>query len=311
VAAPQNPLAPGLPPAAPPSASIATATVPTAQAAPAAIPLSKGLASLAVPAPAAASPVLPVIVLSGPAAPPPIISLPGAAAAPAQPGLDLGRIALDTDEPVAPQPRPRPRRRGRRHWVGILVFGAVLAGLIGIGIVAAPRVLELLKRLQGHEAADAVWVRHSPADAKFKFSLTVRRRDWEENKEARADLVAFVALRRADPDVGLAIAAKDFAPQEPGDAAMEKEAIERLDRYFQNALAKDALPGTEELAGRRARRLPFEGKRDGVPCQGICYLFSNRGIGYWVFVWARTRDIALEQLKVLQSEKGNGLVVED
>jgi hypothetical protein len=173
-----------------------------------------------------------------------------------------------------------------------------------------PEIGELIDSLGGEKTdGDAVWIPYSPEDARFSFRLTVPKRDWKESEDARAGLNAFVALTRSDPEVWLAVAAKDFAGRQAGPGEMQENAVDRLKAYFQAGVECELRPGMEELAGQPARTLVFKGERDNVVRHGACYMLQCRGIGYWVFVWANSVEIARKQLADLQKEQGKGFVL--
>src|SRR5262249_53661749 len=128
--------------------------------------------------------------------------------------------------------------------------------------------------------------------------LTLPGDTWATDTATRKDLGATVALKRRD-HVWLAVAAQDYGTKPPPDAELLREARERLKNHFRDNLeTKAAQPG--QLAGLPAQRLEFRGQRNQVASHGECWLLSQQGIGYWVFVWSDELEKARHALAELQ-----------
>jgi hypothetical protein len=231
-----------------------------------------------------------------------------AASTPPPPGLELGPITFET-EPATPSVRRRRPRAQQRGWIAYTLWAALAGGVIVLGVLAVPWIGEVIEKLRGNKTDDTAWVPYFPAETKYNFRLTVRQSEWKESEEAQKGLRAFVGLTRTNPDVWLAVAAEDFGKRNARDAEMEKGAVDRLGEFFKDRLEWEPQAGTAELAGQPSQILVFQGDRDRVVFHGECRMVSYRGIGYWVFVWAKTLEIAEKHLDDLQDNKARGFVL--
>ncbi len=121
---------------------------------------------------------------------------------------------------------------------------------------------------------------------------------WKLDDKLRLFGVAqLLAMRRAEPNAWMVLAARDYQKRAPRDGEMVEEAVNRLGAYFQG-LEWELRPD-EDWAGRRAQHLTFQGDVNHVVMSGDCLLFTDKGLGYWLTTWApaSTADLSREDLR--------------
>jgi hypothetical protein len=228
------------------------------------------------PAGAATQPPGVAIPLAHPVEPAP--SKPVAPAAPASP------FAVS----LAPDPASDGSRRYRRRWRGwekFVALGLLLAGVAAGGYVAWPWLRQQFHR---DEAARPKGQEHVSREFNYRFVIPP---GWESDSSLKAPLRAnCLTLRRTNPNAWLALAAQDYKTNNPRDATVRYQAVERLDGYFKN-LEYDAKPDTQ-LDGRPAQRLVFQGEVNEVRMSGECFVVVNKGIAYWLMLWAPAEQVA-------------------
>jgi hypothetical protein len=239
---------------------------------------------------------------------------PGTVVAPSAAPAAVAAPAADEDF-VVESPLARPRRQQSSPLGGILMTASLLVIVVGLlvgGFLAfrgRPARDPAAAAVSGGGSSDEVihgviWNYLRVQEKAFR--LTLPRATWSADAAVKKGLNAAVALHR-DKQVWLAVAAQDHGSQTPPDAELLREAKERLKNLFRDNLETGATkPG--QLAGHAAQRLEFRGTRNQVAGQGECYLFSQHGIGYWVFVWSDQLEKAQQALAELQRD-GKGFAV--
>jgi hypothetical protein len=115
-----------------------------------------------------------------------------------------------------------------------------------------------------------------------------------------------VALARRDSSgqsaAWLAVLARDFGFHRPREAALTKEAIDRLENVFGETLELAEKTQATEFAGQRARALEFTGTFKQVVWQGEMLMMTRHGLGVWAVIAAPT----LAEAQQITSELGDG-----
>jgi hypothetical protein len=152
-------------------------------------------------------------------------------------------------------------------------------------------------------------VRNLSQKSELAFRLHLPKDVWKPATDLKQNLGAVVAVRRAEPEVWLAVAVRDFGSRKPRDAELLAEALDRLGNHFGDRVAFGPKPEASELAGQPAQRLEFKGTHNSVTWRGECHMLGYQGLGYWLFVAASELATAQQQLTDLHKEPGQGLVL--
>src|SRR5262245_25093569 len=235
--------------------------------------------------------VLPEDVVTASAAPPVVAPSPPAFADAANSGPLI-------------RPRYRPRGWGWPAYVG-LGGGLLLA-------VAAVVVIVILSRRKGVDPDDGRGTEKKPPPARViegyvrsgtkeekVVRLTIGDKPWDHETNLRKGFDAVVALQRKDAKAWLGVVVRDYG-RRPRDAELIAAAKERLEDVFDNSLELGDEVQKVELAGEPAQRIIFKGKLESAVCRGECYLLSQRGLGYWVYLIAPTADAVRKEIAELQ-----------
>jgi hypothetical protein len=103
-------------------------------------------------------------------------------------------------------------------------------------------------------------------------------------------LNARLVLERDQPRSWLALLVEDYQDEDPTDAVLHDTIVRRLGSYFSKEnLESDEGPQTT-MAGHAARQIVFRGEIDNHSMNGICAMFSERGLAYWLAMWVPAAD---------------------
>jgi hypothetical protein len=240
-----------------------------------------GPAAAAVPAPVAAP------VRNGPTAPasvrvPPAVA-PAVPMAQAVASVPLARpvtpVEDTSDNPfTSPTPVVPRRTKGRKPSSGgrpLVLIGILVVAVAGLAVGA----YFIWKQTENVEAPGDF---HESKMYNYRFALP--RKDWQDDKKAKLDLDANLALHRADPNSWLAIITRDYKKRSPRPAELQDEIRGRLEKYFQE-LEWEEKPDAK-LAGQTAKQLEFAGLVNQVRMSGTVLMLTRHGYGYWVLTWA-------------------------
>jgi hypothetical protein len=272
--------------------------------------------------------------------PPPIP--PSAAVTAAQPEI-LPDTVLPEDAVLAPAAAVRPVSQAAPPTSGVpdaghagpLIraryqprgWGGLTYAFVGGGVllaIAAVIVLVILSQRKGADPDDGKratekkpppgrvidgYLRSAAKEEKV-VRLTLTDKSWEHETNLRKGFDAVLALQRKDTKTWLGIAVKDYGNSRPRDAELIAAAKERLEDVFDNSLELGDATQKVELAGQPAQRIVFKGKLESAFRHGQCYMFSQRGLGYWLYVIAPTADAARKEVAELQEANALALVDE-
>jgi len=278
-----------------------------------AAPVSQGQPSLpvAVPIKSVASAVLAAAPASTPSASVAVFD------GPAQPSPTAGAFDVRSSEgePLLRSIVRRPRRR----WTRVLVpFNAIIVavGIVGGGIWA---ISTYFLPQQVKPPTKDVWnvqveVRNQKNAMEKACRVILPKKSWSTDTELRQGLAVATAFRFKDPDDSArtywcAIHAKDYGYYRPRDAELLRVGIDCLDKHFGETLETEAKIEPAKLGKVDVQRLTFKGRVTSVIWWGDMYVFTQHGIGYWLFIAAPTRDEAREGFKEFQGDT-KGLVLE-
>jgi hypothetical protein len=243
--------------------------------------------------------VAPVAPLVAPLVAPPV----AAPVAPASPASGFADAMANTGPLIRPRYRP-----GGWGWPAYLgLGGGVLLA------VAAVFLVVILSRRRGVDPDDGKGTEKKPPPARViegyvrsgtkeekVVRLTIGDKPWEHETNLRKGFDAVVALQRKDAKAWLGIVVKDYGGTRPRDAELIAAAKERLEDVFDNSLELGDEVQKVELAGEPAQRIVFKGKLESAVCRGECYMLSQRGLGYWLYLIAPTADAVRKELAELQ-----------
>lgn len=270
----------------------ATPTVPA--------PIARPVAAKAAPAPPLS---VPRAVSAIPVAPIAVRDKPVDVQLPANDAI----VSLVLGETLLQRRKPAPRR-------AIIIVLSVLIGLGAFAPVIYFALRHWLERSPDGTSSGPVQiidgvVRNASQKNEVAFRLALPKDIWKPAATLKQNLQAVVAVQRSEPDVWLAVLARDYGTRKPRDAELVSEAMERLVGHFGDLVAFGAKPEVTELAGQRAQRLEFKGTFNSVWWRGECQMFSHQGLGYWLFIAAPDLATAQKELAELQRENGRGLVL--
>lgn len=216
---------------------------------------------------------------AAPGAPPDGLA-PAAAAPEAAVAIDP-LASIDVGEEVLP-----PGRRRRRDPFRTLIIGAMWVVAIILAVVAYPRLVAMLRHrpAAGEPSKDDGGHERGYHSRALNWSLATPPREWKQDVDLLARLGANVVLRRSGPAAYLAIAARTFKSDPLGEAEVMDEAAERLGHCLLDLESESR--GKAEWAGRVGQRFVFQGKMEGEPVSGECYVLADGQVGYWLAAWA-------------------------
>ncbi len=297
--------APVAPPVTPPKLGIPVGR-PAPPARPA-TPIAQPAAPPTAPptAPLVAQPVRPAV---SPVQPPAILQDHGAE------GLTSG-AASDVELVDKAEPLVRPRAPRKFRSVKPFVVGGVILALAAGAVLVVYLNRDLIFHFGSSQSAGQDEVINgeifNARNAKEKVvRLVMSRGAWKQDNPIRSGLKAIVAIRRTEPDVWVAVAAKDYGPEKPRNAELLKEAKERLENHFGETLELSEKAEDKDFAGQRVLRLEFKGETKQVAWHGECLMLPHHGIGYWFFIAAPTLEEAQQELLEVQKDK-RGFVLSD
>ncbi len=240
-----------------------------------------------------------------------LLDPPTPVAAPAVPGMPAADpFALDAHDAPLIRARAAPRRR----WLAKLIVGLLVIMLCAGGVVA---YLNFYPRGDGGTDEPVAPIETSRGKIRNArnleepvFKISLAKGVWTHDGELRNSLKAVLGLQRSNPEVRLAVAARDWGMQKPRDAELVQEAIDRLEGHFGDTLelAEKAVP--TEFAGLPTQSLEFRGELHQVVWRGECLTFTDHGIGYWLFLAAPSLDVARQELADLKEKRGFSVVHE-
>ena len=211
---------------------------------------------------------------------------------------DLALAAAPAGSLVQARPIVTKSRWTWKHYTALSVGLVLFAG--SLGAAAYWLVPYVRENGSGGEAAGrsfAVMVRNVQNKDEKAFKLKLPTDMWNPEKELTTRLMARVAYKHTKADVWFAVAVRDYGFQRPRDAELLKEAIDRLESHFGDALELDAKTKPSTLGGQEAQSFRFKGQFNSVLRHGECTMCSHQGFGYWLFVAAPSFEEA-EQAKV-------------
>ncbi|MFO0864465.1 MAG: hypothetical protein U0744_07420 [Gemmataceae bacterium] len=292
--------------ATPPPATSKNITPPTAPIVPKAAPLP---AKPAMPV-ATAKPVLASPVVKGPPPVAPIAPRPSAdvdvvleeseaSFMPTGPSLPVPDLdTAPTGSLVKARHISTKSRWTWKHWTGLSVGLIVFLGSLGATAYwLVPYVRENANTGEGAGRSFSVFVRNVQNKDEKAFKLKLPADTWIPEKELTTRMMARVAYKHSSADVWFAVAVRDYGFQRPRDAELLKEAIDRLESHFGDALELDAKTKPSKLGGQDAQSFRFKGQFNSVLRHGECTMCAYNGFGYWLFVAAPSFEEA-EQAKV-------------
>lgn len=211
---------------------------------------------------------------------------------------------LEGEEAAAPLVRARPRRQ--TSLAKKLIIGAVFL-LIAAGAILGVVFLRDKGPGENNEPAGSGQgfkgeIRNAKNAMELVFRLAVPKSSWRQEPSISGGLKAIMALQRSEPDVWLAVAAKDYGTRKPRKAELVKEAKERLENHFGETLEWQEKPDDKNFAGQRAQCYEFTGEVKQVRWHGECRMFTHHGIGYWFFLAAPSLEEAQLALAELQQD---------
>jgi hypothetical protein len=185
-----------------------------------------------------------------------------------------------------------------KHYTGLSVGITLFLGTIGaLAFWLVPYVREQTSSTESAGRSFTVLVRNVQNKDEKAFRLKLPADQWIPEKELTTRLMARVAYKHASADVWFAVAVRDYGFQRPRDAELLKEAIDRLESHFGDALELDAKAKPSKLGGQDAQSFRFKGQFNSVLRHGECTMCAYHGFGYWLFVAAPSFEEA-EQAKV-------------
>lgn len=220
---------------------------------------------------------------------------------------------IDDDVPLV-----RSRRMVNKGWTA-KHYTILLLALFGVGGLVAGVIIfrgpfsSIFQRPADDSGARSrpFAVRNLAGKDEKAFRLSAPAR-WSPEKELRQRLDAITAWHHDEGDAWFAVAVQDYGQQRPRDSELMKNAIDRLEAHFGDALELANRPAKSELAGEECQYIRFKGTFKTVTWYGECYLLAYHGFGYWFFVatssrWGAAGDAAHMKAEL---EKGKGLVLD-
>lgn len=180
------------------------------------------------------------------------------------------------------------RERANKQGSGVLsvliaVGGVLLIGGVMAAVMIAKRTGSITKGGNTNEIRNE--------DMNFAFRKPPE--GWEVDEETKKYTnVNVVAYHRAGPEGWVAVAARDFGDRTPRPNELKERMYEILGKGFENLPAEiEAKPG--KFNSHEGLVASFRGtsRTTGEVCQGDCYMFEHKGIGYWFFGWSTERDL--------------------
>lgn len=227
----------------------------------------------------------------------------------------MGAEAADVELVDDSQPLVRARLRGKSWTLKHFVVGGIAVVMIAGVIVAAIVLRNQFLQEDGPGQSGSVQnfdgkIRNAGNADEKVFRVALPRGKWRLDDSIKSGLKAIMALQRTEPDVWLAVAAKDYGRRKPRKAELIKEAKERLENHFGETLELGEKADDQEFAGQRAQRLEFKGEVRQVVWRGECFMFPYHGIGYWVFIAAPGLEEAQQELIEIQKDN-RGVILAD
>lgn len=205
-------------------------------------------------------------------------------------------LAVDDDgRPLVRTRRPQKKSGGRALIFSLLAL-VMVAGAVGGYFLLRDRFLpgggesDPRREIQGK-------VKNLRNAEEKAFVLRLPLKDtWTAAPALKSGLKAQIALEKTNPDIWLAVLARDYGTRKPRDAELVKEAIDRLEGNFGETLELGANPVGREVLGEPARCVEFKGQTGVVVWRGEVWTFTHHGLGYWIFAGAPTLQQAQEAL---------------